>query len=285
MEDATLWWRGHRRFSTHLRLLSWVGESRDTSAASEVLPVQMSDVIQMQRRSFTSSPTNPFRSMSSKAGPSRTPKKRSANGQDGPASKNPRIDDDEYDATGGAGVDPMEALEGKGDAMEALEGGGDAMEVLEAAMPVLADEFEQEAEREVENAKGLDGKVEEGKMKLVHQVRHQVSIVAPPCRLSSAHTDAEITADIPGRGATKLSVHPDRSTRPERSPSEDIQVRARPFPARRDELYRAQRERAGLRAHLGGKDGRRRVCHRDVSERGQEGRVHLADQGSVEPEI
>ncbi|GFZ49054.1 Hydrolase acting on acid anhydrides to facilitate cellular and subcellular movement [Saitozyma sp. JCM 24511] len=116
--------------------------------------------------------------MSSKAGPSRTPKKRSANGQDGPASKNPRIDDDEYDATGGAGVDPMEALEGKGDAMEALEGGGDAMEALEAAMPVLADEFEQEAEREVENAKGLDGKVEEGKMKLVHQVRHQVAV--PP---------------------------------------------------------------------------------------------------------
>ncbi|RSH90161.1 ATP-dependent RNA helicase mtr4 [Saitozyma podzolica] len=116
--------------------------------------------------------------MSSKAGPSRTPKKRSANGQDGPASKNPRIDDDEYDATGGAGVDPMEALEGKVDAMEALESGGDAMEALEAAMPVRADEFEQEAEREVENAKGLDGKVEEGKMKLVHQVRHQVAV--PP---------------------------------------------------------------------------------------------------------
>jgi hypothetical protein len=90
-----------------------------------------SDVFDVTKRSSTPSPTSLPRSMSSKAGPSRTPKKRSANGQDGPASKNPRIDDDEYDATGGAGVDPMEALEGKGDAMEALESGGDAMEALE----------------------------------------------------------------------------------------------------------------------------------------------------------
>jgi ATP-dependent RNA helicase DOB1 len=47
----------------------------------------------------------------------------------------------------------------------------------EPVLPTRADEFEQEAEREVEAAKGLDGQaVEEGKVKLVHQVRHQVCI-------------------------------------------------------------------------------------------------------------
>ena len=40
-----------------------------------------------------------------------------------------------------------------------------------------ADEFEQEASREIAATKGLDGG-DEGKMKLVHQVRHQVAI--PP---------------------------------------------------------------------------------------------------------
>lgn len=73
--------------------------------------------------------------------------------------------------------------------MEALASGStapvDPMASLEAGMstgdepvlPTRADEFEQEAEREVEAAKGLDGQaVEEGKVKLVHQVRHQVCI-------------------------------------------------------------------------------------------------------------
>nr|XP_031861831.1 uncharacterized protein CI109_002660 [Kwoniella shandongensis]KAA5528903.1 hypothetical protein CI109_002660 [Kwoniella shandongensis] len=93
--------------------------------------------------------------------------------------KTPRLTevDDEED-------DPMDALDGANapvdpvnsavvDPMEALDG------ETEAAMPVRADEFEQQAEREVEAAKGLDGvAAEEGKMKLVHQVRHQVAV--PP---------------------------------------------------------------------------------------------------------
>lgn len=63
-----------------------------------------------------------------------------------------------------AEVDPMEDLEKQ------------AAEDAEApAAPVRADEFEQEAERVVEAAKGLDGgSAEEGQVKLVHQVRHQV---------------------------------------------------------------------------------------------------------------
>lgn len=72
-------------------------------------------------------------------------------------------------------ADPMEALErvhiGSEDPMDGL-----AQQAAEEGMviPTRADDFEQEAEREVEASKGLDGAVEEGKMKLVHQVRHQV---------------------------------------------------------------------------------------------------------------
>lgn len=73
-------------------------------------------------------------------------------------------------------MDPMQALEdGSADPMDALEADG---EQQNAVLPRRADEFEQEAEREVEASKGLGGEAEEGKMKLVHQVRHQVS---PAC--------------------------------------------------------------------------------------------------------
>ena len=74
-------------------------------------------------------------------------------------------------------VDPMAALENdaadQSDLMERLaqENGEEG-----TVVPTRADDFEQEAEREVEASKGLDGAVEEGKMKLVHQVRHQVNI-------------------------------------------------------------------------------------------------------------
>jgi ATP-dependent RNA helicase DOB1 len=45
-------------------------------------------------------------------------------------------------------------------------------------MPVVTDDFEQEAEREVAATSGF-AKVEEGeKMRLVHQVRHQVSLLS-----------------------------------------------------------------------------------------------------------
>lgn len=94
-------------------------------------------------------------------------------------------DDADFDVGGGAGVntvDPMAALESGVDA--ALEEAGDADGPVTAADSALvpsvaavrADEFEQEAEREIEASKGLGGGEEEGAtMKLVHQVRHQVS--------------------------------------------------------------------------------------------------------------
>lgn len=105
-----------------------------------------------------------------------------------PPSKSARVasptgtgDDAEVDEPQlGNGVDPMEALEQsedqEDDPMDALgrEAGAEA-----AIKPRIADEFEQKAEREVEAAGGLGGDAaEEGKMKLVHQVRHQVS---PDC--------------------------------------------------------------------------------------------------------
>lgn len=146
---------------------------------------------------------------SSSAGPSTLPlsrkqKKRAARENGGsisqPASKTPRlaspdINDVDLDAVGGARVDPMEQLaNGAADPMEHLENGaGDPMQNLEHEMgedggtvlPTRADEFEQQAEREVEVSKGLDGGSagDEGKIKLVHQVRHQVRHYRPPHRL------------------------------------------------------------------------------------------------------
>jgi hypothetical protein len=90
-------------------------------------------------------------------------------------------------------LDPMEALEKTAgndtigdETMEDLgsrdpEIGDVSVDVAPAsesskAMPVVTDDFEQEAEREVAATSGF-AKVEEGeKMRLVHQVRHQVSI-------------------------------------------------------------------------------------------------------------
>jgi hypothetical protein len=92
-----------------------------------------------------------------------------------PPSKLTRIDDEDTDM-GGAGVDPMEALDtsnGNEDPMEGLEKQVEEVDVP-GAVVVRADEFEQEAERVVEAAKGLDGAGDEGQVKLVHQVRHQV---------------------------------------------------------------------------------------------------------------
>lgn len=130
----------------------------------------------------------------------------------------------------GNGVDPMEALEDSVDPMDALEalnnGNGDINEdegerktddgeEEEEEQPVLprrADEFEQEAEREVEASKGLDGAAaEEGKMKLVHQVRHQVS-----CHCQFSHpiesSSNYISSSFLGRITTRLSIRPHRST-------------------------------------------------------------------------
>lgn len=138
-------------------------------------------------------------SRASSAGPSSTPKPRRQKKRQHakessplPPTKISRIDSPDHDM-GAAGVDPMEALENGNtnpDPMEGLERetaeGGDGADVRaengngngdgEQALPVRADEFETEAEREIEASKGLDGAAgEEGKMKLVHQVRHQVS--------------------------------------------------------------------------------------------------------------
>lgn len=90
---------------------------------------------------------------------------------------------------GGAGVDPMEALDNNAsngaehvDPMEGLDAQVPDAEVPGAAI-VRADEFEQEAERVVDAAKGLDGAGDEGQVKLVHQVRHQVRFFPTDSRI------------------------------------------------------------------------------------------------------
>ena len=134
------------------------------------------------------------------AGPSATPnikkhKKRAGRETEGfaalPTSKAPRLASPEHveadtDRGDGAGIDAIEQLaDDDSHSMASLmNGAGDPMENLEhemgsdgaVALPRRADEFEEKAEREVEASKGLDGGLtgDEGKMKLVHQVRHQV---------------------------------------------------------------------------------------------------------------
>ncbi|KAK4684130.1 ATP-dependent RNA helicase DOB1, partial [Tremellales sp. Uapishka_1] len=83
-----------------------------------------------------------------------------------PRTVSPPREDVEMQGNGEEEADPMASLE--------KEQAGE-----ERVMPVRADEFEQEAEQEIEASKGLDGAAaDEGKMKLVHQVRHQVAV--PP---------------------------------------------------------------------------------------------------------
>lgn len=131
---------------------------------------------------------------SAAAGPS-TPRKKTKKraAEDGtPAAKKtkaPRIDDDEAEEEP-AQDDPMAALEeAQKDPMEALDENlkgetsenGPVEEAKDAHIPgqapVRADEYELKAEREVDASKGLGGgdAAEEGKLKLVHEVRHQVS--------------------------------------------------------------------------------------------------------------
>ena len=76
---------------------------------------------------------------------------------------------------GGAGVDPMEALDNGNSNEDPMEGLEKEVGDVPGAVVMRADEFEQEAERVVDAAKGLDGGAgDEGQVKLVHQVRHQV---------------------------------------------------------------------------------------------------------------
>lgn len=132
---------------------------------------------------------------SAAAGPS-TPRKKTKKraAEDGtPAAKKtkaPRIDDDEAEEPQSAQEDPMAALEeAQKDPMEALDENlkgetsedGPVEEAKDALIPgqapVRADEYELKAEREVDASKGLGGgdAAEDGKLKLVHEVRHQVS--------------------------------------------------------------------------------------------------------------
>lgn len=118
-----------------------------------------------------------------KAGPSTTHSKQrkrrsSSKSSDTPTTQPPakltRIDDEDTDM-GGAGVDPMEALDNSNGNEDPMEGLEKEVGDVPGAVVMRADEFEQEAERVVDAAKGLDGGAgDEGQVKLVHQVRHQV---------------------------------------------------------------------------------------------------------------
>jgi ATP-dependent RNA helicase DOB1 len=95
------------------------------------------------------------------------------------------MDEDEQDAksSASASVDPMAALENESTSDGPVAEAPAAESHIPGVAPVRADEFSTEAEREIEAAKGLGGEGgEEGKMKLVHSVRHQVSNKVRDCR-------------------------------------------------------------------------------------------------------
>lgn len=96
-------------------------------------------------------------------------------------------------------ADPMAALEQNGRVEEAADGDipGDA--------PVRVDEVEIEATREIEAAKGLGGgdAPEGGKMKLVHQVRHQVRT-----RAWMGPGNGTLGRSRPGRSTPQLPLRP-----------------------------------------------------------------------------
>jgi len=115
-----------------------------------------------------------------------------ASGEDGPSERKKARTQVE------AEVDPMEALESNGGdkliSDQTMEGTDTKMtdvgdtsldvEVLSEAnkpMPVITDDFEQEAEREVAATSGFASVDEGEKMRLVHQVRHQVSLPPLDC--------------------------------------------------------------------------------------------------------
>ncbi|WVR04355.1 hypothetical protein IAU60_001356 [Kwoniella sp. DSM 27419] len=131
----------------------------------------------------TAGPSNGNVTAKSKKQKKRSAKESGTSTPDRPV-KTPKLDEvDDDEPMASAGGDAMDMLDRKAsvDPMEALEGDAatEAADDDDTVKPVRADEFEQEAEREVEASKGLDGAAaEEGKVKLVHQVRHQVAV--PP---------------------------------------------------------------------------------------------------------
>jgi hypothetical protein len=79
--------------------------------------------------------------------------------------------------------DPMSALEQEDDAAKALSRAPETMtEEEREELPVVADEFEQEAEREVAPSAGLEAPSAEGSgIKLTHQVRSSHPSPLPVC--------------------------------------------------------------------------------------------------------
>lgn len=123
-------------------------------------------------------------------------------------------DDDEEEMSGVTTADPMAALEAAEERGEGIHDGEveEAPGLVPGRAPIRADEFEQEAEREVDATKTLGGGGDEGKMKLVHQVRHQVggdtSMLMPRSRFpptSPTSPSPNISATTPQRGRTSLS--------------------------------------------------------------------------------
>lgn len=155
--------------------------------------------------------------------------------------------DDVHANDSGADEDPMAALDRGNATMDADQSMED--EAVAQPAPVVTDDFEQEAEREVAASKGFAATDEGEKMKLVHQVRHQVSYSGRNLSRSKRLLTRFRSA---GRTATRLSLRPHFDSCSKGSASAHVQIHPRSFPARGRQLDRAKRIGPRIGSYVGG---------------------------------
>ncbi len=153
---------------------------------------------------------------------------------------------------------------------------------LASPNPIVVDEVEIEAKREVAASAGLTGAVEAGSRL---ELRHQVSALSRPVERASRRPPNEASVltmfagTAPSRGAPGIPVHTNRESCPSRKTRTRIQVRFGPLPASVGACHTAERECARVRAHQCGKDCRGRVRHCSVSTAEAASDLHESNQG------
>lgn len=140
--------------------------------------------------------------------------------------------------------------------------------------PIVLDEVEVEAKREVKVSAGLmSAETDETgpRLELRHQARQLVGI-------SRSWINREPTGQAPSRCALMLSIRSDLKTRPASQTRTGVQVHPRPLPTTLGERNSTKRKRAGLCSHQCRENCRRRVRHCSMLAEQAEGDIHEPDQ-------
>jgi hypothetical protein len=140
--------------------------------------------------------------------------------------------------------------------------------------PVVVDEFETEAKREVAASAGLTGTGVDAGSRL--ELRHQVCTTFIEAVISSL---MPILGPTPSRRPAWLPIHSHIATCPTNKAIKRVQIYARPIPAGFYSCNTAQRERSCVGSHQCRQDSCRRV--RDCAMLGEEtaGHLHKSYQG------